>query len=74
MEEDIANNAESEIEEVFLKGVMHHNPHISFNAEMTDQVLEEIEALNNDEVPDFDASKRRKRVLVEAASTSPPPT
>lgn len=46
--------------------MLHHNPHISFDDEMTDQVLDEIEALNKPEVPNLDTSKRRKRIWVEA--------
>lgn len=69
--EDTTVSDAAEINEAFLNalGVIHHNPNISFDAEMTDQVLDEIKALNEANI-DSDASKRRKRIWADAANSS----
>lgn len=55
------NSNDADIDDAFLNalGVLHHSPNIAFDAEMTDQVIEEIEAMNDKSI-DLDASKRRR--------------
>lgn len=71
MDGNIASTDNVEIDEAFLNAleVLHHNPCISFDAEMTDEVLEEIKNLNS-KGTDIDPSKRRKRVWADAANPS----
>lgn len=68
--EDGEATDEDDIDEAFLSlGILHHNPNISIDTEMTDELLKEIENLNS-KTTEIDPSKRRKRVWADAAKSS----